>query len=155
MNHEIAAKDHWTQNEVRDRGLKLIERIISEWPGPDESISEVIVDVTNPLWIRLHQALLAIPAGGWTSYGDLAALLGTHHVPLGTRLANYQAPNAYRVLRSDGSISPEFRWVEEGITENPIDKLKTEGVRFDEKERADLNQKLTSEDLAHLLGIDT
>jgi alkylated DNA nucleotide flippase Atl1 len=155
MNHEIAAKNHWTQNEVRDRGLQLIERIISEWPGPDESLSEVIDDVTNPLWIRLAQALLAIPAGGWTSYGDLAALLGTHQVPLGTRLANYQVPNGYRVLRSDGSISPEFRWNEEGRTENPIDKLKTEGVRFDEQEHADLNQKLTSEDLAHLLGLDT
>ena len=111
--------------------------------------------MTNPLWIRLAQALLAIPAGRWTSYGDLAALLGTHRVPLGQRLANHQAPNAYRVLRSDGSISPEFRWIEEGKTESPIDKLKTEGVRFDEQDRANLKQKLTSEDLAHLLGIDT
>lgn len=155
MNHEIATKDRWTQNEVRARGSELIERIIAEWPGPDESVAEMTDDLTNPLWIRMAQALLAIPAGGWTSYGDLAALLGTHQVPLGTRLANYGVPNGYRVLRTDGSISPEFRWNEEGNTEDPREKLKGDGVRFDEQGRADISQRLTTEDLAHLLGLDT
>lgn len=154
LNHEIALKEHWTQDEVRVRGTELVERIIAEWPGPDESIIEMIEDFTNPLWIRMAQALLAIPAGGWTSYGDLAALLGTHHVPLGTRLANHPAPNAYRVLRSDGSVSPDFRWIEEGRTGDPREKLKDEGIHFDERGCADFSQKLTTEDLAHLLGLD-
>ena len=154
LNHEIALKEHWTRDEVEARGLELIERIISEWPGPDETVVEPAEDFTNPLWIRLAQALLAIPAGGWTSYGDLAALLGTHHVPLGTRLANHQVPNGYRVLRSDGSISPDFRWTEEGISGDPREILKSEGIRFDELGCADLNQRLSTEDLAHLLGLD-
>lgn len=154
LNHEIALKERWTQNEVRERGVNLVERIIAEWPGPDESIVEVAEDFTNPLWIRMAQALLAIPAGGWTSYGDLAGLLGTHQVPLGTRLANHPAPNAYRVLRSDGSFSPDFRWTEEGRTEDPREKLKDEGIRFDELGCADISQRLTTDDLAHLLGLD-
>ena len=154
LNQEIARKDYWNQGEVHTRGKELVERIIAEWPGPDETVLEAVENFTNPLWIRMAQALLAIPAGGWTSYGDLAALLGTHHVPLGTRLASHPVPNAYRVLRSDGSVSPDFRWNEEGKTGDPREKLKDEGLNFDERGCADISQKLTTEDLAHLLGLD-
>lgn len=154
MNHEIAAKEHWTREEIHSRASALVDRIIGQWPGPDPAVVEVGEESINPLWTRMAEALLAIPTGAWTSYGDLAALLGTHRVPLGTRLANHVAPNAYRVLRVDGTISPDFRWTSEAHDEDPRDLLTTEGVRFDEQGHADQNQRLSTADLAHLLGLD-
>ncbi len=154
LNHEIAKHEHWGVPEIEARAGLIVERIIAEWPGPDLSVADAEEDTTNPLWTRMSEALLAIPTGAWTSYGDLAALLGTHQVPLGTRLAKHAAPNAYRVLRVDGSISPDFRWTSEDHQGDPRAVLESEGVRFDEEGKADQAQRLNPSDLAHLLGLD-
>ena len=68
----------------------------------------------RPTWCgrALAQVLAEIPAGAWTTYSDVAAVIGTHQVPLGQRLANHPAPNAHRVLKSGGIIAPNFRWLE-------------------------------------------
>jgi hypothetical protein len=63
-------------------------------------------------------------------------------------------PNAHRVLRVDGTVSPGFRWVDPGVDTEPLDVLRAEGVEFDEHGRANANQRMTTVELAQLLAID-
>ena len=62
-------------------------------------------------WSALHAILEALPEGHWTTYGSLAEAVGTAPVPLGAHVANCeQCTNAHRILKSDGSVAPNFRW---------------------------------------------
>jgi hypothetical protein len=63
-------------------------------------------------------------------------------------------PNAYRVLKRSGHISPDFRWTDPERAEDPRDVLRTEGIRFDEWSRADPEQRMSAEELAALLSQD-
>ncbi|WP_411574237.1 DNA-binding protein [Streptomyces fradiae] len=87
---------------------------------------------TGKDWTILHSLLAAVPAGRWTTYGDVATVIGSHAVPVGTHLATCgQCPNAWRVLNTAGRISPGFRWTDPTRTDSPADVLATEGIRFD------------------------
>ena len=81
------------------RAAQLADRIASAWPPPLATAPAG----TGVAWDVMAKALLEIPAGSWTTYGDLAALIGSHPVPVGMRLANYPVHNAHRVLQADGS----------------------------------------------------
>jgi len=105
-------------------------------------------------WDLLDQALAELPAGSWTSYGDVAALIGSHPVPIGERLANHVVPNAHRVLRVDGTVSPGFRWVDPSMAMDPVKLLQSEGVEFDDHNHANPNQRITTDDLAQLLSVE-
>jgi alkylated DNA nucleotide flippase Atl1 len=147
MNQEIAEQLCWGRPQIQARGADLARRIAQEWPGP--------VDVTEPLdpaWEVAARGLAEIPAGAWTTYGDLAALIGTFPLAVGQRLANYPMPNAHRVLQADGRISARFSWPD-GRTASPRALLKSEGVIFDDHDHADPQQRLDVEDLAQLAGI--
>ena len=111
------------------------------------------LDATDIAWGTMSKALAEMPAGSWTTYGDVAALIGSHPVPVGVRLANHSVPNPHRVLQADGKISPSFRWLEPGRVDDPVDLLRAEGVIFDEHDRADPAQRLSIEDLAQLAGL--
>lgn len=149
LNGEIAAQKRWGRPEIYARADALAERIIAHWPGPTAEAgnrSEVPWDVMN-------KALAALPAGSWTAYGDVAALIGSHPVPVGTRLANHPAPNAHRVLQAEGTVSPSFRWVDPVRTDNPCDLLHAEGIEFDRYGRASQAQRFGVEELAQLAGL--
>jgi alkylated DNA nucleotide flippase Atl1 len=103
----------------------------------------------------MNAALAELPAGSWTTYGDIAAIIGSHPVAVGTRLATVPAPNAHRVLQAGGTVSAGFKWLEPGRTDDPQDVLRAEGVEFDEHGRATEAQRITLEDLAELVGVDT
>lgn len=148
MNQEIAAQSRWGRPQIQARGAELAHRIAQEWPGP--------VDVTEPLdpaWEVAARALAEIPAGAWTTYGDLAALIGTHPIAVGQRLANYPTPSAHRVLQAGGRISASFRWPDGRTDSSPRALLESEGVVFDDHDHADPQQRLDVEDLAQLAGI--
>ncbi|MFJ1538846.1 DUF262 domain-containing protein [Micromonospora chalcea] len=149
LNGEIAAQKRWGRPEIYARADALAERIIAHWPGPTEEAgnrSEVPWDVMN-------KALAALPAGSWTAYGDVAALIGSHPVPVGARLANHAAPNAHRVLQAEGTVSPGFRWLDPVRMDDPRDLLRAEGVEFDKYGRASQAQRFGVEELAHLAGM--
>ena len=105
-------------------------------------------------WSLLRKACAALPPGTWTTYGDLAELIGSHPVPVGVHLAHHPVPNAWRVLMSDGAISPNFRWEASGRTDDPKELLESEGIVFTGG-RADPAQRITGAELAGLLGMDT
>ncbi|MFC9506054.1 DNA-binding protein [Streptomyces sp. NPDC057002] len=87
---------------------------------------------TRKDWTSLHTLLDAIPPGRWTTYGDVASVIGSHAVPVGTHLATCrQCPNAWRVLTAVGRVSAGFRWPDSTRTGTPVEVLTAEGVRFD------------------------
>lgn len=148
MNKEIAAQSSWGRSRIQERASTLTLRACELWPGPIAGATEPV----NALWEVMNQALAAIPAGRWTTYGDVAALIGSHPVPVGNRLASYSAPNAHRVLQAEGTVSPSFRWPDPGKTDDPVDVLRAEGVLIDAHGRAAASQRLTVDELAALAG---
>jgi len=152
MNQKIAEGTVWSRDAIMSRADELAERILTFWPGPNLAVASA---ETSAMWTALAQVLAEIPAGAWTTYSDVAAVIGTHQVPLGQRLANHPAPNAHRVLKSGGVIAANFRWLEAGRMDDPRGVLEAEGVEFNELGRANPAQRLTAEDLAVLGGHET
>ncbi|MGO4748895.1 hypothetical protein AB4212_09750 [Streptomyces sp. 2MCAF27] len=102
-------------------------------------------------WTMLHTLLGSIPSGRWTTYGDVASVIGSHAVPVGTHLATCgQCPNAWRVLTTAGHVSSGFRWTDSTRTDTPVEALTAEGVPFD-GEAAVPEARLSLEALRHLL----
>lgn len=149
MNKEIAAQVRWGRAEILDRGQQLTERIAKIWPGP----LDVADDDGGVRWDLVNRALRELPAGSWTTYGDLAALIGSHPVPVGMRLATKPVVNAHRVLQADGHVSPGFKWLDPTRTDKPQDLLIAEGVAFDEQGRADQSQRVSLDQLAQYCGL--
>jgi alkylated DNA nucleotide flippase Atl1 len=102
-------------------------------------------------WARVRAAIEAIPPGSWTTYGDLATLAGTAAMPVGQFVAREVIDGAWRVLGADGRPRPDFRWYEPGRTDDVVDVLNREGVRFLPTGAADPAQRLRTADLAGLL----
>jgi alkylated DNA nucleotide flippase Atl1 len=148
MNQQIARQTRWGRPEIYARAADLASRIAQIWPGPAAGSAEP----ADPVWEVVTRALAEIPAGAWTTYGDIAALIGSHPVAIGTRLATQPAPNAHRVLTASGQVSDGFHWLD-GRADDPRTMLESEGVIFDGRGRADPQQRLTVEDLAQLAAV--
>lgn len=149
MNQHIAKRERWGKAEILARAEEIADRAIEIWPAPVETGS------AGPSrdWTLLHAALAALPPGTWTSYGDVAELIGSHPVPVGVHLARIRVLNAYRVLKSTGEVSDGFRWTDPNEDRNVVDVLVADGIRFDESGRADPAQRLSARELAELLGL--
>ncbi len=151
LNREISASDAWTPKEIEARGARLAELVKREWPGP------LFVDTSSRSgvdWDLAHRAVLTLAQGEWTSYGDLAALIGTHPNPMGQHMARLDLEGAWRVLQSSGGISPGFRWTNPDDHRDPLEALQAEGLRFDAQHRADPSQRVKVEQLAERLGLE-
>ncbi|MFI0819827.1 DUF262 domain-containing protein [Streptomyces sp. NPDC021098] len=151
MNREIAATERWGKAEILARAERLADRAVQLWPAP------LAVEVTETdertEWIVLRQILAGLPSGSWTTYGDLAAVIGLHPRPLGTYMGAHRGvPNAHRVLMSSGAPSPDFAWPD-GRAESQREALEREGVRFREV-TADPEQRMWLAALAELAGME-
>ncbi|MEU8524538.1 DUF262 domain-containing protein [Streptomyces sp. NPDC048629] len=153
MNQRIAAEQRWGREEILARAGELADRSLILWPGPIDGV--VNADDEWVGWRELREALLVMPAGTWTTYGDLASLIGTHAIAVGNHIStNLGLNGAHRVLMADGKISPGFRWPEDRPSGDPRDVLEAEGVPFDGYDRARRSHRLTAADLAALVGRD-
>ncbi|WUH92661.1 DUF262 domain-containing protein [Streptomyces sp. NBC_00433] len=153
MNQAIAEQERWGQREILARADELADRAVRLWPGPVTGTIPADDEWTG--WKELRAALLAMPAGTWTTYGDLAALIGTHAVPVGQHLATKGGLHgAYRVLTADGRVAAGFRWLDGTKSGDARTSLEAEGVPFDEAGRARRSHRLTTSDLATLTGKD-
>jgi alkylated DNA nucleotide flippase Atl1 len=151
MNREIAEASAWSRDQIHARGRALAKRMVEIWPGPDTSVSAAPLD---PHWRLMNQVLASVPSGRWTSYSDVAEVIGSHQVAVGARLGSVTAPNAYRVLKLRGVISPEFRWPDPQRQDDPREILEAEGVRFDDSGRADPAQRMTAAELAEAADLE-
>jgi alkylated DNA nucleotide flippase Atl1 len=99
----------------------------------------------------LHTLMSVIPAGRWTTYGDLGSLVDVHSRGLGSHIKNCpRCPNAVRVLTSSGQRHGSgFRWSNPDRNEDANDVLEREGVRF-ENGRAAAEQYLPAPELVRL-----
>lgn len=87
MTRDIAAQERWGRPEILARAARLADRICASWPAPLAGVRAA----GEPAWEVLEAAVAALPAGSWTSYLDLAALIGSHQVPVGQRVANHES----------------------------------------------------------------
>ncbi len=151
LNRHISPEEAWASAQILARADELAERAVTIWPGPIPGVEEPRPEGRD--WSRLEGALSAMPAGTWTSYSDLAELIASHQVPVGQHLASTKGVlHAHRVLKSDGSVSPDFRWLDPDDNRDVRDVLREEGVRFDDRGRADASQRLRADDLAASIG---
>jgi alkylated DNA nucleotide flippase Atl1 len=85
---------------------------------------------------RLAKILAAIPAGRWTSFTEVAQVLGCHQTQVGSMILERDFPNAHRVLKKRGATAERFRWPDPARTDTQLAVLKAEGVTFDQYDRA-------------------
>ncbi|MBV9025715.1 MAG: DUF262 domain-containing protein [Streptomycetaceae bacterium] len=149
MNRRIAATEYWGAQEILARAYELADRAARLWPAPLRGVGRA---ERSRDWHLAHQVLATLPHGTWTSYGDLAAFIGSSAQAVGTHLANTPGVvNAYRVLNADGKVSAGFRWTPQDPGGDVRARLSTDGIRFTATGAADPAQRLTSNDLALLL----
>ncbi len=87
----------------------------------------------------LRQFCAAIPAGKWTTYGDLAEAVGVPGAAQSIAsviASDAKVENAHRVLRAKGEISPGWTASDGGGPDAALARLAEEGVSFDESGRA-------------------
>lgn len=154
MNQEIAAHEVWGGTEIALRSTNLAGRIVELWPGPDETVAGDEIEEPSAMRRQVASIVAEIPAGRWTSYGDVALVAGSYAQPVAAIIASYPMLNAWRVLQAGGTISPGFRWLEPNRTQDPREFLESEGLTFDDEGRAVAEQFLTPEQLAELVGLE-
>ncbi|MER6283714.1 GmrSD restriction endonuclease domain-containing protein [Streptomyces sviceus] len=152
MNRRIAATERWGAKEIFARADELADRAVALWPAPLRGVGRA---ERSRDWQLAHQVLAALPHGMWTSYGDLAAFLGSGAQAVGNHLAGTPGvANAYRVLTSEGRVSEGFRWTPEDEGGDVRSRLTADGIRFTVTGSADPVQRLTADDLALLVADD-
>jgi alkylated DNA nucleotide flippase Atl1 len=152
LNKELVDSRSWARAQILARADVLAERVIQIWPGPLAGSKGAPIGFD---WSRIDAAVAAIPAGLWTTYGDLASLGGTSPQPVGNRMNSNPALNtAYRVLDSQGRIVAGFKWHDANYKRNPMDVLTSEGVVFGEDGTADPSQRLNAYQLALLIDYE-
>ncbi|RDI20201.1 DUF262 domain-containing protein [Lentzea flaviverrucosa] len=139
MNQHIAEQAEWSRPQILARADALAERIIAAWPGPLAGTAPG----ANVQWNLMNTALAALPAGSWTTAGDLAVIIGTTTPAVIARLGTVQTPNAHRVLQAGG--------LPDGVS---FDALRAEGLEFDEHGHASPDQRISFEELAEASGLD-
>ncbi|MEU9097420.1 DUF262 domain-containing protein [Streptomyces sp. NPDC048361] len=153
MNLEISSAPRWGRTQILERAERLADRATELWPGPISGAKPTGEEAPGRL--ELRAALVAMPSGTWTTYGDVAELIGSRPDSVQAVLdAHAGVMGAHRVLTTEGRVSPSFRWAEGGDRPPPQELLASEGVRFDSLGRAHPAQRLSAAELATLLGRD-
>ncbi|MDO5661782.1 MAG: MGMT family protein [Brachybacterium sp.] len=105
-------------------------------------------------WSGLHTLLEALPHGRWTTYGDLAKVIGKAAQPLGGHLMSCsECVNAFRILDSSGRPRPGFRWNDPNDQRTQTQALEAEGIRFTNG-YADRARSLPLDELSELRPAD-
>lgn len=120
----------------------------------DPSSPDPKIDKSDPRWALLADAVSAIEAGSWTSYGDLAEVTTFSAQTVGNFLRDKEVPNVHRVLTANGKVADNFAWTDPNRHDNPKDLLVREGVRFDRSGQAAQSQRVSGDELRTLLGIE-
>ena len=152
LNREILEFKDWGREQILKRADSLADRIIKIWPAPEPGSKGAVIGFD---WTRIDAAVAAIPAGRWTTYGDLAVIGNTSAQAVGNRMLNNPAlANAYRVLDFQGRVAEGFKWNDPERDLPAHDVLLAEGIVFDAEGRADPAQRLNALGLAQLIAAE-
>ena len=123
------------------------------WFTPEgKSLTELADETTSSGfdWSLLHAILNAMPRGWWTTYGDLAGVVGTAPQPLGGHMTSCsECVNAYRVLDANGQTRHGFRWNDGTDQRTQQQALEADGVEFT-GDRAGAARRLSEDALREL-----
>lgn len=106
---------------------------------------------TEQDWELVRRVVAALPEGTWTSYGDLAELIGTGPRQVGAYMRDGDVPRAYRVLTASGKVSDGFRWSDGRTGRDVPDLLREDGVSVSRGGVADRGQRMYVYDLRLLV----
>jgi len=149
LNRDLPDQPAWGRDQILARSDQLAGRVTDIWPGPLPGYGD---PPSGFNWSPINAAIAAIPAGRWTTYGDLAQLGGTAPVPVGQHVANTAGlPNAYRVLGANGTLRPNFHWVDPDDHRDVVEVLTSEGIIFDQSGAARQDQRIGAEELLALI----
>ena len=160
LNEGLGQVERWNESAIAHRAERLASLALLIWVRPvmpEEVLSEYRTQFTESRgfdWSTLHDILERMPAGFWTGYFYLAEAVGTSAQPLANHIS--KCPDCvvpHRVLRWNGEVAPGFAWSDPEDARDPRAVLESEGVRF-VNDRADPEQKLTTEQLLALLEVD-
>jgi alkylated DNA nucleotide flippase Atl1 len=136
-----------TVRDISDDFLRALSDAYAEAVGNPRIVESRAFD-----WSLARKAVELLPAGAWTTYGDIAGLAGTAAIAVGRWVStNAELPNAWRVLGSNGKPRPDFHWDDPDDTRDVTAVLAAEGVRFDNTGSADDFQRLRVDDLRRLI----
>lgn len=153
LNESLARATSWGVEQIEERGRMLADAAVALWSAP---VPGIVTPYAGFDWSRVDQAIGALPAGSWTSYGDLAELVGTAAQPTANHVAKDPSIEyAHRVLSDDGSVSFNFQWHDESDTRDATEVLIGEGVEFDEHGRASQAQRFRPAKLEALLAAES
>jgi alkylated DNA nucleotide flippase Atl1 len=157
----------WDADGARYRPTEIVRRILADAAGIERSVRgpswwmlqdgrdlPTVAGVPERAtfdWTELHMLLAGLPTGGWTTYGDLASVIGTAPQPLGQHVTTCTScANAYRVLGADGRPRAGFHWTDASDLRTQQQALEAEGVSF-ETGQADPHRRLSIDDLERIL----
>ena len=102
-------------------------------------------------WSEIHRLLARVQPGKWTTYGDLAEVIGrsARAVEKYVKEECWKCPATHRVLTTDGKIAHDFRWTDPEDVRDPRKVLEGEGVQFQD-DVASAEQHVTAADFASL-----
>ena len=153
LSRDIAKHPTWGRPQILARADDLANRIIANWIPPVAVRDRITTDAR---WSLVDQAIDSVPPGSWTTYGALAAIAGSHPVPVGQYVASRNQGAAWRVLKGDGSVAAGFRWSDDsrfaGMDAREV--LELEGVTFSDSGRADPSTRISATELADSLGLE-
>jgi alkylated DNA nucleotide flippase Atl1 len=102
--------------------------------------------------------IAGVPEGRWTTYGDVASAGGSPGgaQAIGTWLLRGGGiPNVWRVLNRHGEVSTHWKGVNPGVPATPaevVERLRQEGIHFDENGRADPTQRWLANNVEKAAG---
>ncbi|ROO88214.1 uncharacterized protein with ParB-like and HNH nuclease domain [Actinocorallia herbida] len=150
LTKSVTMHEVWGRRQILQRADLIADLAIGLWPGPLEAEQD---KAPSKDWTLLGDAVAILEPGSWTSYNDLAQLVGTAPQPLAGFIANAVLPGAHRVLTASGQISAGFRWADRSDRRDVREVLLAEGLTFDEKGQADPARRLSAAELAQRLDL--
>lgn len=104
----------------------------------DEAIGDGRDTVSSFDADRFHRVVGLVKRGEWTSYGDVAAVIGSHPRGLGAHIRHCDEPAPeWRILNKRGESQPGFTWASRDRIGSQLDALIEEGVPLIGDNRAD------------------
>ncbi|HWK25193.1 MAG TPA: DUF262 domain-containing protein [Solirubrobacter sp.] len=83
---------------------------------------------STPDWDLLHTILELLPVGHWTTYRNIADVLGITAAGLGNHIPCKQCVNTHRILRGDRKVAPTRQWSQTSGSPDPAQLLREEGA---------------------------